>query len=84
MQNCVNYLHERGEEQQEQNKNTNEVEENYPLAFADFTSTNGWEDFQKDNFSLMAISKAFEMYSSGKLIEEFLNLHVVKLKTITK
>ena len=45
------------------------------------TSSNGWEEIPQDNFTVLAISEAFEIRNSMKIQEEFSNGHIVKLKT---
>ena len=54
-------------------------EDNDPVAFADFTSQNGWEELQRDNYSMLSISDAFEIKQTVKISEEGLNGHIVKL-----
>ena len=57
----VNYPEDRNDEPlEEEVDNDNEMAENYPVAFAEFTSTDGWEEFQMDKLSVIAISKSFE------------------------
>ena len=51
------------------------------VAFAEFTSKEGWEQYQVENFSVQAISKAFEVKNSVSLSKDQLNRHIVKLKT---
>ena len=58
-----------------------EIEVNYPVALADFTSRNGWEELQRDKYSMMSISFAFEIKQTVKISEEDLNGHILKLKT---
>ena len=77
----VNYLGDRDEEQQEEN--VLETESN-PVAFADFTSNSGWDDYQFDKFSVMAIAEAFEIKSTTNLSGDDLSGHIVKLKTNTE
>ena len=57
---------------------------NDPIDFAEFTSINGWEKFQQDYFSVMAISEAVEVKSSAELFEDNLNGHTIKPKTNTE
>ena len=57
--------------------------ENDPVAFAEFTSTNCWEDFPRDDFSVIANSKAFEVQNSDEITDN-LSGHIVKLKTNTE
>ena len=65
----VNYLEDRKNEIPE---NTNEMTENDPIDFAEFTSTNGWEKFQQDYFSVMAISEAVEVKSQLNCLKTIL------------
>ena len=58
--------------------------ENNPVAFAELTSSNGWDEYQIDNFSVMAIAESFEIKNKNLLSENDLNGHVVKLKTKTE
>ena len=58
--------------------------ENNPVAFAEFTSTNCWDDYQIDKFSVMATAEAFKIKSTANLSEYELNGHIVKLKTNTE
>ena len=81
----VNYPEERNDEPlEEEVDNDNEMAENYPVAFAEFTSTDGWEEFQMDKLSVIAISKAFEAKNTDILTEYDLNGHRVNLKTRTE
>ena len=57
------------------------LELNDPVVIADFTSQNGWEDLQKDNFFILAIAEAFKVKTSAKITDGALNGHIVKLKT---
>ena len=82
---CVNYLGDRkNEDEQDKTESKSQGTELDPVAFADFTSKNGWEDYQVDNFSVMAISEAFEIKQVTNLPEENLNGHIFKLKTKTE
>ena len=56
----VNYLVDRNDERLEEIETENEITDNDPVAFAEFTSKNGWEEYQLVKFSFMAISEAFE------------------------
>ena len=50
--------------------------------FAEFISTNGWQDIPRSDFTAMAISvMAFEIKKLINVPEETLNGHIVKLKT---
>ena len=51
----VNYLGTRQDEQQEEIETVSL--ETDPVAFAEFTSNNGWDEYQIDKFSVMAIVK---------------------------
>ena len=54
------------------------------MAFAEFTSNNGWDEYQIDKFSVMAIAESFEIKNTNILSEDDLNGHIVKLKQIQK
>ena len=54
------------------------------MAFAEFTSGNGCDDYQIDNLSVMAIAELFETKNPTTVAEEDLNGHIVKLKTNTE
>ena len=51
------------------------------VAFAEFSSSNRWDDYQIDKFSVMAIAKSFQIKTTSTLAEEDLNRYIVKLKT---
>ena len=53
-------------------------------AYAEFISTNVWEDRPRDNFTIMANFEAFEMKNSIDVRKEDLKSHIVKLKKIGK
>ena len=53
------------------------------MAYAEFTTNNGWENYQIDEFSVMAISESFEIKNTKTTSEDNLNGHIVKLKTNT-
>ena len=81
----VNYPGQRIDEgEQEETESESQGTEPDPVAFADFTSKNGWEVYQVDNFSVMAISEAFEIKHATNLSEDDLNGHIIKLKTKTE
>ena len=81
----VNYLADRNNEDgQEETESESQRTELDPVVFADFTSKNGWEEYHVDNFSVMAISEAFEIKHAANLSEEGLNGHIIKLKTKTE
>ena len=81
----VNYLGDRNNDE-EQNKigSKSQETEPQPVAFADFSSENGWEEYHVDNFPVMAISEAFEIKQATTLSEDDLNGHIIKLKTKTE
>ena len=72
------------EEEQEEIECESQGTELDPVAFAEFTSKDDWEDYQVDNFSAMAISEAFKIENTTSLSEDDLNRHINKLKTKTK
>ena len=47
----VNYLGNRQDEQQEEIEKESLETENDPVAFAEFTSNNRWDEYQTDKFS---------------------------------
>ena len=57
----VNYLGNINEEQQEETKIESTGTYTEPVAYAEFTTNNGWENYQVDDFSVMAISESFEI-----------------------
>ena len=63
----VKYLEDRNDEQQHETETENDITDNFPVAFAVFTSKDGWEECQVDKFSVMAISEASEV--KKKLIQ---------------
>ena len=79
----VNFL-KNNEDDDPQIKIENQHQENHnndPVAFAEFTTRNGWEELQRDNYSMMAISDAFEIKQTAKDSEDDLNGHIVKIKS---
>ena len=74
----------RTDEQQEEIETESQEIENEPVAFAEFTSKDGWEENHVDSFSVMAISEAFEAKNAVNLSKDDLNGHIVKLKTKTE
>ena len=74
----VKYLGTRQDEQQEEIETESLETENDPVAFAEFTSNNGWDEYQIDKFSVMAIAESFEIKNTNLLSENDLNGHVVK------
>ena len=77
----VNYLGNRQDEQQEEIETESLETENDPVTFADFTSNNGWDEYQIGKFRVMVIAESFEIKNTIILSEEDLNGHIVKLKT---
>ena len=75
-----NYIGDRHEEQQEEVEAERLETERDPVAFAEFTSNNGWDGYQKDKFSGMAIAESFETKNTKSLSENDLNGHIVKSK----
>ena len=51
------------------------------MALAEFSSSNSWEDYQIDNFSVMLIAESFEIKNTRTLAEHDLSGHIAKLKT---
>ena len=80
----VNYLGNQQEEEQEKIETESLETENDPGAFGEFTSNNGWDDYQIDKFSVMAIAEYFEIKNTVTLSEDDLKGHIVKLKTNTE
>ena len=54
------------------------------MALAEFISSNGWDDYQIDKFSVMVTAETFEIKNTSTLAEEDLKGHIVKLKTNTE
>ena len=77
----VNYLGNRQYEQQEEIEIEILETENDPVAFAQFTSNNGWDEYQIDKFSVMAIAESFEIKNTFFLSEDDLNGPIAKLKS---
>ena len=77
----VNYLGDTNEEQQEETELENTETDNDLIAYAEFTTNNGWEESQIDKFSVMAIVESFEIKNTKTLSEDDLYWHIVKLKT---
>ena len=77
----MNYLEDTQIDQQEELETESLETENDPVAFAEFSSSNVWDDYQIDIFSVMAITESFEIKNTRTLAEEDLNGHIVKLKT---
>ena len=77
----VNYLEYTQVDQQEELDTESFETENDPVTFAEFSSSKGWDYYQIDNFSVMAIAESFEIKTTRTLVEDDLNGHIVKLKT---
>ena len=77
----ANYLGTQQDKQHEEIETKSLETETDPVAFAKFTSKNGWDENQIDKFSVMAIAESFEIKSTNPLSEDDLNGHIVKLKT---
>ena len=78
----VNYMGDRNkEEEQEETESESQGKELDPVAFADATSNDGWEEYHVNNFSVMAISEAFEIQNTTSLSVDGSNEHIIKLKT---
>ena len=73
----VNYLGD-GDDNVEQKENESESQETEldPVAFAELTSKNDWDEYKVDNFSVMAISEAFEIKNATNLSDDNLNGHI--------
>ena len=81
----VNYMEDRNnDEEQEETESESQGTELDPVAFADFTSKDGWGEHHVDNFSVRAISEAFESKNTTSLSEDHSNRHIIKLKTKTE
>ena len=65
----------KNEEQQEEIET--ESQETDPVSFAEFTSKDGWDEYQIDKFSVMAILETFEIKNTASLSEDGLNGHIV-------
>ena len=72
------------EEEQEEIESESRGTELDPVAFAEFTSKDDWEDYQVDNVSTMAISEAFKIKNTTSWSEDDLNRRINKLKTKTE
>ena len=57
----VNYLEDTQIDQQEELDTESLETENDPVAFAEFSSSNGWDNYQIDNFSVMAIEESLRI-----------------------
>ena len=58
--------------------------DNDRVAFAELLSKDGWDEYQTDKFSVMAISEAFEIMNTASLKEDDLIGQIVKLTTKTE
>ena len=76
-----NYLQQssRNPPEREQEERT-EDDEIDPVAYAEFISTNVWEDISRDKFTIMINLEAYEMKNLIDVRKEDLNGHIVKLK----
>ena len=81
---CVAQGDRNNEEEKEATESESQGTELDPVAFADFTSKNGWKEYHVDNFSKMAISEAFEIKHATNLSEDDLNGHIIEQKTKTE
>ena len=79
----VNYRENTPEVRQEETEIESTETDTDPVASAEFTTNNGWENYQIDEFSVMAISESFEIKNTKTLSEDDLNGQFVKLKTNT-
>ena len=75
--------HNNKEEQEEIESESQGTELN-PVAFAEITSKDGWEEYQVNKRSVMVKSEAFESKNRTSLPEDDLNGHIIKLKTKTE
>ena len=70
----VNYLGDRNnEEEQDETESYSQGTELDQVAFAEFTSKKGWEEYHVNNFSVVAISEAFDIKHATKLSDTSLN-----------
>ena len=77
----LNYLEDTQIDHQMELETESLETEKDPVAFVEFSSSNGWDDCQIDNFSVLAIAESFEIKITRRQAEEDLNGHIVKLKT---
>ena len=71
--------------QQEEKETESQETDNDAVALAEFTSEDGWEEYQFENVSVMVISETTEVKKNAvSLSEDDLNGHIVKLKAITE
>ena len=79
----MNYLGYTNEEQQEETEIESTGTNTDPVAYAEFTTNNGWENCQIDEFSVIAILDTFEIKNTKTISEDDLNGQIAKLKTNT-
>ena len=77
----VDCLGNQQDEQQEEVETEGLETKNDPVPFAEFTLNNGWDKYQIDKFSVMAIAEAVEIKNTNILSEDDLSGHTHKLKT---
>ena len=63
----VNCLKDWNDEKQKVETET-DILDNDPVAFAEFTSKDGWEEWQVDKFSFVAISEEFKVEKLSQLV----------------
>ena len=80
----VNNMGDRNDEEQQEEIGPESQETDEPVAFAEFLSNNGWDEYQNDKLSVMAISEAFEIKNTAHVSEDDLNGHIVNLNTKTE
>ena len=75
-------MQETGRRQQEdEEEDCVDIEdENDPVAYAEFMSSNGMGETPQDNFTVLTISEALNIRNSVNIQEEDLKGHIVKLK----
>ena len=73
----VNYLRNQQDEQQEEVETDGLETENDRVEFGDFTSNNGWNEYQIDKFSVIAVAECFEIKKTNFLSEDDLNGHII-------
>ena len=64
----VNYSGNTKDEQQEETEIDSTETVTDPVAYAEFTTNNGWENYQIDDFFVMAISESFEIKNTKNTI----------------
>ena len=55
------YLGNTNDDQQEETEKESTETDTDPVAYAEFPTNNGWENYQIDEFSVMAISESFKI-----------------------